>query len=102
MGDRITVPHIVKMKQRGERITCLTAYDYSFARILDEAGVEKRRVRRHAHDVIGARLFRRLRITRQHIVLGPAHRLHIAAQHCLIRQRERGGRGDRGNAGAAL
>jgi 3-methyl-2-oxobutanoate hydroxymethyltransferase len=28
------------MKQRGERITCLTAYDYSFARILDAAGVE--------------------------------------------------------------
>jgi len=40
MGDKITVPHILKMKQRGERITCLTAYDYSFARILDEAGVE--------------------------------------------------------------
>lgn len=40
MGDKITVPHIVKMKQRGEMITCLTAYDYSFARILDEAGVE--------------------------------------------------------------
>lgn len=40
MGDKITVPHILKMKQRGERISCLTAYDYSFARILDEAGVE--------------------------------------------------------------
>lgn len=40
MGDKVTVPHILKMKQRGERITCLTAYDYSFARILDEAGVE--------------------------------------------------------------
>ena len=40
MGDKVTVPHIVKMKQRGELITCLTAYDYSFARILDEAGVE--------------------------------------------------------------
>jgi 3-methyl-2-oxobutanoate hydroxymethyltransferase len=40
MGDKITVPHIVKMKQHGETITCLTAYDYSFARILDEAGVE--------------------------------------------------------------
>ena len=40
MGEKITVPHIVKMKQRGEKITCLTAYDYSFARILDEAGVE--------------------------------------------------------------
>jgi 3-methyl-2-oxobutanoate hydroxymethyltransferase len=40
MGDKITVPHIVKMKQRGEKITCLTAYDYSFARILDEAGID--------------------------------------------------------------
>ena len=40
MGDKITVPHIVKMKQRGEKISCLTAYDYSFARILDEAGVD--------------------------------------------------------------
>jgi 3-methyl-2-oxobutanoate hydroxymethyltransferase len=40
MGDKITVPRILKMKQRGEMITCLTAYDYSFARILDEAGIE--------------------------------------------------------------
>jgi 3-methyl-2-oxobutanoate hydroxymethyltransferase len=40
MGDKVTVPHIVKMKQRGELISCLTAYDYAFARILDEAGVE--------------------------------------------------------------
>ena len=40
MTEKITVPEIVKMKQRGEKITCLTAYDYSFARILDEAGVD--------------------------------------------------------------
>lgn len=40
MGEKITVPDILKMKQRGEVITCLTAYDYSFARILDEVGVE--------------------------------------------------------------
>src|SRR4030095_8284639 len=40
MGDKVTVPQIVKMKQGGEKITCLTAYDYSFARILDEAGVD--------------------------------------------------------------
>jgi 3-methyl-2-oxobutanoate hydroxymethyltransferase len=40
MGDKITVPYVQKMKLRGERITCLTAYDYCFARILDEAGVE--------------------------------------------------------------
>ena len=40
MGEKVTVPHIVKKKCLGEKITCLTAYDYSFARILDEAGVD--------------------------------------------------------------
>jgi 3-methyl-2-oxobutanoate hydroxymethyltransferase len=40
MADKLTVPEIVKMKERGERITVLTAYDYSFARILDQAGVD--------------------------------------------------------------
>jgi 3-methyl-2-oxobutanoate hydroxymethyltransferase len=40
MTEKITVPEIVKKKRRGEKITCLTAYDYSFARILDQAGVD--------------------------------------------------------------
>jgi len=40
MADKMTVPEVVKKKQRGEKITCLTAYDYSFARILDGAGVD--------------------------------------------------------------
>lgn len=40
MADKVRVPEIGKMKQRGDKITCLTAYDYSFARILDEAGVD--------------------------------------------------------------
>jgi 3-methyl-2-oxobutanoate hydroxymethyltransferase len=40
MAGKVTVPEVVKMKQRGERITALTAYDYSFARILDEAGID--------------------------------------------------------------
>ena len=35
MAEKVTVPEIVKKKHRGEKITCLTAYDYSFARILD-------------------------------------------------------------------
>ena len=38
--SRITVTNLRKMKQAGEKITCLTAYDASFARILEEAGVE--------------------------------------------------------------
>jgi len=36
---RITVRDIKAMKRRGEKIVMLTAYDYSTARILDEAGV---------------------------------------------------------------
>ena len=40
MADQVTVPEIVKMKQREAKIICLTAYDYSFARILDDAGVD--------------------------------------------------------------
>lgn len=40
MAGKVTVPEIRKMKQGGEKITALTAYDYSFARILDDAGVD--------------------------------------------------------------
>ncbi|HEV8340741.1 MAG TPA: 3-methyl-2-oxobutanoate hydroxymethyltransferase [Candidatus Binatia bacterium] len=40
MAGKVTVPEIRKMKQKGEKITSLTAYDYSFARILDAAGVD--------------------------------------------------------------
>ena len=40
MADKMTVPEIRKMKERGEKISVLTAYDYSFARILDQAGVD--------------------------------------------------------------
>ncbi|HEY6367761.1 MAG TPA: 3-methyl-2-oxobutanoate hydroxymethyltransferase [Candidatus Binatia bacterium] len=40
MVEKVTVPHIVKQKLRGEKITCLTAYEYSFARILDAAGID--------------------------------------------------------------
>ena len=36
----VTVETLRRMKAAGERITCLTAYDASFARVLDEAGVD--------------------------------------------------------------
>lgn len=38
--DKVTVPEIKRMKEKGEKITSLTAYDYSFARILDAAGID--------------------------------------------------------------
>jgi 3-methyl-2-oxobutanoate hydroxymethyltransferase len=37
---RVTTHSIQEMKNRGEKISCLTAYDYSLAGIVDAAGVE--------------------------------------------------------------
>ncbi len=36
----VTVPRLRRMKTRGERITMVTAYDATFARMLDDAGVD--------------------------------------------------------------
>ncbi len=36
---RLTINKLIEMKQRGEKFSMLTAYDYSTARIVDEAGV---------------------------------------------------------------
>jgi 3-methyl-2-oxobutanoate hydroxymethyltransferase len=40
MKDKITVPEIVGMKARSEKIACLTAYDYTTATLLDQAGLD--------------------------------------------------------------
>jgi len=37
---RITVPTLMRRKRMGERITMLTAYDFTFARIFDAAGID--------------------------------------------------------------
>jgi 3-methyl-2-oxobutanoate hydroxymethyltransferase len=37
---KVTVPEILKRKQGAKKIAMLTAYDYPFARILDEAGID--------------------------------------------------------------
>ncbi|MFC2035716.1 3-methyl-2-oxobutanoate hydroxymethyltransferase [Chloroflexota bacterium] len=36
---RITINQVKEMKQKGEKITMLTAYDYSTAKIVDEVGI---------------------------------------------------------------
>lgn len=38
--SKITVPALLDRKLRGEKITCLTAYDYPSARLVDEAGID--------------------------------------------------------------
>src|SRR3990170_2915892 len=37
---KITIHTLGRMKQRGERIAMLTAYDYPTAKLLDEAGID--------------------------------------------------------------
>jgi len=39
-SDRVTVPVIREKKGIGEKITVLTAYDYPFAKLIDEAGID--------------------------------------------------------------
>jgi 3-methyl-2-oxobutanoate hydroxymethyltransferase len=39
MAMRVTINQIKEMKQKGERITALTAYDYTTAKIVDEVGI---------------------------------------------------------------
>ncbi len=38
--EKVSAPSLRSSKQRGERLVCLTAYDYPTARIVDEAGID--------------------------------------------------------------
>ncbi len=38
--EKVSAPSLRASKQRGERLVCLTAYDYPTARVVDEAGVD--------------------------------------------------------------
>ncbi len=37
---KVTTHRLIEMKQRGEKISMLTAYDYSMARLIDQAGMD--------------------------------------------------------------
>ena len=37
---KVTTHRLVEMKQRGEKVSMLTAYDYSMAKVIDEAGMD--------------------------------------------------------------
>jgi 3-methyl-2-oxobutanoate hydroxymethyltransferase len=40
MQSQVTTSTLIKMKQQGKKITVLTAYDFPFARMLDQAGID--------------------------------------------------------------
>jgi 3-methyl-2-oxobutanoate hydroxymethyltransferase len=48
----VTTARLAEMKARGEKIAMLTAYDYSFARILDQAGLDALLVGDSASNVV--------------------------------------------------
>ncbi len=49
---RVTTRRLLEMKQRGEKISMLTSYDYTMGRIVDEAGVDVVLVGDSASNVI--------------------------------------------------
>lgn len=38
--EKVTVPEIIKMKQRGEKIACLTSYDHIMTKFLNDAEID--------------------------------------------------------------
>ena len=40
MAKKVTVKTLTKLKESGEKFSALTAYDYSTAKYIDEAGVD--------------------------------------------------------------
>lgn len=38
--DKVTVPYVLKAKQQERKLTMITAYDYRFAQLVEQAGVE--------------------------------------------------------------
>ena len=49
-AQRMTVPRFSALKAAGQKITMLTAYDYSMAALLDATGIEGILVRRQHVD----------------------------------------------------
>jgi 3-methyl-2-oxobutanoate hydroxymethyltransferase len=40
LDKKVTIPYLNQLKQQGEKFACLTAYDFTFARLQENAGVE--------------------------------------------------------------
>ena len=49
---KVTTHRLIEMKQRGEKISMLTAYDYSMAKLIDQAGMDVILVRDSASNVM--------------------------------------------------
>ena len=79
---RITTHTLQRMKEAGEKIAMLTAYDYSFSRLLDEAGVDVLLVGDSASNVMAGHETT-LPITLDQMIYHAASVVR-GASHCLI------------------
>jgi 3-methyl-2-oxobutanoate hydroxymethyltransferase len=79
---RITTATLQKMKTSGEKISMLTAYDYSFARIIDQSGIDVILVGDSASNVMAGHETT-LPITLEHMIYH-ASSVVRGAKRCLI------------------
>ena len=79
---RVTTNTIQKMKEAGEKIAMLTAYDFSFARIIDSAGMDIILVGDSASNVMAGHETT-LPITLDHMIYH-AQSVMKAVQRCLV------------------
>ncbi|GAA4329628.1 3-methyl-2-oxobutanoate hydroxymethyltransferase [Flaviaesturariibacter amylovorans] len=79
---RITTATLQKMKAKGQKISMLTAYDYSFARIIDAAGIDVLLVGDSASNVMAGHETT-LPITLDHMIYH-AQSVVRGAPRCLI------------------
>ena len=80
---RITTHTLMMMKSEGQKISMLTAYDYSFAKIIDESGIDVILVG-ECRDVETARIAVQSALT-GHFVLSTIHATDsVAALHRLL------------------
>lgn len=79
---RVTTHTLQSMKQQGEKISMLTAYDFSMARILDDAGIDVLLVGDSASNVMAGHETT-LPITLDHMIYH-AQSVIRACQRCLV------------------
>lgn len=79
---RVTTHTLQKMKDNGEKISMLTAYDYSFARIFDEAGIDVLLIGDSAANVVSGHETT-LPMTLDHMII-MASSVVRAAKRCFV------------------
>ncbi len=82
LNTRMTTTRLQQMKQQGDKITMLTSYDYTLAKIVDEAGIDMILVGDSASNIVCGNQYT-LPITVDEMIF-LTRGVVRAAQHCLV------------------